>query len=358
MALQCDYAVPRCAISQYDLLAHTCGPPAHKFTQDMDAFFTKSTRNHNTSSWRVCRGFHFICRQDAKKVADQSQKCAFCQATKKQMRGANKLQVMAEGNVFVKAGLHRAGQFSCKNCAREQRSAAAACVASADAEESDEANVGPAAPAANDSDETAVRSFFCFILYIVCHTIYGLSFVYRLTYYDVVWRLRTRLVLGARAAAGQVRGGRRGAARTAARSRGGPAAEARGGERRQPADDRSRRAGRRRGHAGPRHHAGGMGCAHRGPAMGSGGRAAGGARRRTQHGVLLGAARERRCRRAPATGATPRPARGGRPPAPGHTLPSAPPPCPPFPRPSVSTRTPPKTRRVRRIRSCSRRRRG
>ena len=208
MALPCGYDKSRCAISQYGLLEHTCGPPTYKFTWGMDAFVSKSTRNHNTSSWRVCRGFHFICRQDAKKVADQSQKCAFCQATKKQMRGANKLQVMAEGNVFVKAGLHRAGQFSCKNCAREQRSAAAACVASADAEESDEANVGPAAPAANDSDETAVRSFFCFILYIVCHTIYGLSFVYRLTYYDVAWRLRTRLVLGARAAAGQVRGGR------------------------------------------------------------------------------------------------------------------------------------------------------
>lgn len=39
-----------------------------------------------------------------------------------------------------------------------------------------------------------------------------------------------------------------------------------------------------------------------------------------------------------------------------HPRPRAPP--PPFPRPSVSTRTPPKTRRVRRIRSCSRRRRG
>jgi hypothetical protein len=90
----------------------------------MGAFFSKSTRNHNTSSWRVCRGFHFICRQDAKKLADQSQKCAFCQATKKQMRGSNKLHVMTEGNAFVEAGLHRAGQFACKNCARKQRSAA------------------------------------------------------------------------------------------------------------------------------------------------------------------------------------------------------------------------------------------
>ena len=35
MALQCDYNVSWCAISQYDLLAHACGPPAHKFTQDM-----------------------------------------------------------------------------------------------------------------------------------------------------------------------------------------------------------------------------------------------------------------------------------------------------------------------------------
>ena len=185
MALQCDYAVPRCAISQYDLLAHTCGPPAHKFTQDMDAFFTKSTRNHNTSSWRVCRGFHFICRQDAKKVADQSQKCAFCQTTKKQMKGANKLQAMTADSAFVEAGLHRAGQLVCKNCARENRPAAVACLASADAQQSDEVDMAPAAPAANATDETMVRS------YRVWHTIYSmpnysLSFVYCKTCCDYI----------------------------------------------------------------------------------------------------------------------------------------------------------------------------
>ena len=76
MALPCGYDISQCAISQYGLLEHTCGPPTYKFTLGMDAFVSKSTRNHNTSSWRACRGFHFICRQDAKKVADQSQKCA------------------------------------------------------------------------------------------------------------------------------------------------------------------------------------------------------------------------------------------------------------------------------------------
>ena len=76
MALPCDYDISRCAISQYGLLEHTCGPPTYKFTLGVDAFVSKSTRNHNTFSWRVCGGYEFICRQDAKKVADQSQKCA------------------------------------------------------------------------------------------------------------------------------------------------------------------------------------------------------------------------------------------------------------------------------------------
>ena len=97
--------------------------------------------------------------QDAKKLADQSQKCTFCQATKKLMQGVNKLQAMTVDNPFVQAGLHQAGQFVCKNCARENRPTAVACLASADARQSDEADTAPTAPAANATDETTVRSY-------------------------------------------------------------------------------------------------------------------------------------------------------------------------------------------------------
>ena len=98
--------------------------------------------------------------------------------------------------------------------------------------------MAPAAPAPNATEETTVRS------YKVWHTIYSmpnysLSFIYCKTYYDyiVARYLLTRLVLGVAcllAAAGQGRGGRRGAACIAARSRGGPAVEARGGVWHQP----------------------------------------------------------------------------------------------------------------------------
>ena len=180
-----DHDIARCAISQYDLREHTCGPATYRFTQGMSAFCSKSTRHHNTASWRVCGAFEFCCRQDAKKVADRSQKCAFCQATKKQMQGTNKLQAMTADSAFVEAGLHRAGQLVCKNCARENRPAAVACLASADAQQSDEVDMAPAAPAANATDETMVRS------YRVWHTIcsmpnYSLSFVYCKTCCDYI----------------------------------------------------------------------------------------------------------------------------------------------------------------------------
>jgi hypothetical protein len=132
----------------------------------MDAFFRKSTRNHNTSSWRVCRGFHLQTRRQE----GGGPKSVVCLLPGDQETDERLEQAASDdGGQRVRGSQpsHRAGQFACKNFAHEQRSAAAACLASADTEQSDEADAAPAAPAANDSDETAVRSYYLVSYYIV-----------------------------------------------------------------------------------------------------------------------------------------------------------------------------------------------